>query len=40
MRDWIEKFNELGVSVDQEFSIVKILGNPVEMREWQMCNFW
>eukprot|EP00494_Astrolonche_serrata_P029264 UN29531 len=38
MKEWIIKFNALGVSVDQNFNIVRIMGDPVEMREWQICS--
>ena len=38
MKEWIAAFNETRVSVDQHFSIVRIMGNPVEMREWQLAS--
>ena len=38
MQNWINKFNDIGINVDQKFNITRVMGDPVEMRQWQICN--
>lgn len=36
VKQWVDAFMKENITVDTKFSIVRVLGNPVEMREWQI----
>ncbi|OAF70778.1 Axonemal beta dynein heavy chain 3 [Intoshia linei] len=38
IQKWIEAVKEIGILCDDDFSLVKSLGNPVMIRKWNICN--